>query len=223
MNCDNALSCNTDTLQVAQESCEIASCTQDDRTKLKEQRAIRNKQKKIEKQIKIQKEREQNNALSRRQPINTHLSLVSQDFVQKLTNSSTIDARNAFQPLVLTKEEFPAIGEKSDKVRHSKKHTSVTEINEWDNKRSKKHGAARVSIAEFLAPVAKPIQQQPSSKTEVYRGNSLDSALPERKWGKHRETPKIKRLTQLKASILKEKDEVDDSGTKIDEENDFDS
>lgn len=180
-------------------------------TKLREQRATRRQQKKLEKRVQKQKENDLQVGLLRQQPKNTHLSLISKEFVERFANPwSKLEPRN--KPAALTDNEFPALGEgsyaNSLKTSAVNKREERIEFSETEPKNRKRHGTGKISILDFIGSAGetgKTIESKCSKHLQVYCGNVLDSDLPERKWGKHSEVPKEKRPTHIKAQILDER------------------
>lgn len=183
----------------------------EDPSKLREQRAIRKQQKKLDKRFQKQKEHDLQVALLRQQPKNTHLSLISKEFVNRFVNPwSKLEPQN--EPAVLTDNEFPALGEgsyaNSLKTPAVNKREERMEFSETEPKNRKRHGSGKISILDFIGSAGetgKTVETKSSKHSHVYCGNVLDSDLPERKWGKHSEVPKEKRPTHIKAQILDER------------------
>lgn len=183
-----------------------------DTSKLREQRATRRQLKKLDKRVQKQKEHDFQVALLRQQPKNTHLSLISKEFVDRFATNPWSKLERQNEPAALTDNEFPALGEgsyaNSLKTPAVNKREERIESRETEPKNPKRHGTGKISILDFIGSAGetrKTVESKSSRHSQVYCGNTLDSDLPERKWGKHSEVPKEKRPTHIKAQILDER------------------
>ncbi|KAF5295324.1 hypothetical protein FQA39_LY13189 [Lamprigera yunnana] len=147
-----------------------------DRLKLREERALRRKEKKVVQMLVKRKEKEEKELQFKIQPVGGNINLITQDFANKFSeqNLNTLSVRYETNVPLLSKL-----------CRTPKK--EVLSLGDFLNDSSVTH---------------KPVKTQPYIK---YSGNPLDSDLPVRKRGKQRETPKIKRPSALKRDILKDK------------------
>lgn len=86
-------------------------------------------------------------------------------------------------------------------------------LNKKKNFKVKSKSSVTIPLHSFLNRPTTTIKCKEQHIKEVYQGNTLDSSLPVRNVGKHREFPKIKAPTKLKQDILKLESEQSSSSS----------
>ncbi|KAF2894228.1 hypothetical protein ILUMI_11953 [Ignelater luminosus] len=182
------------------------SCNQHvDRIKLKEERKLRNKEKKIAKKLEKQRDREQKELLLKLQLRNNNVTLITQDFADKVVGGTS--AAVAFhRQESFSNVDFPELTSAGGKVKRHQFPTPYVEIND-------KKKLSKLELADFIyTPSTSTKQVKIASTPENYNGNPLDSDMPIRKRGKHKETPKPKSPSKLKRDILNELNDCEKIG-----------
>lgn len=170
-----------------------------DRIKLKEERRQRNKEKKAAKKLEKQRDREQKELLLKLQLRNNNVTLITQDFADKVVGGSSTTVafhrQESFNNI-----DFPELTSTGGKAKRHSLPISYMEINNDKKKLSS------LELADFIytpsTSTTKPVKI--ASIPENYNGNPLDSDMPIRKRGKHKEVPKPKNHSKLKRDILNE-------------------
>ncbi|KAK4882409.1 hypothetical protein RN001_005728 [Aquatica leii] len=172
-----------------------------DRLRIKEERVRRNNIKKTEKKLERKRQQEQKDLQLKMQPIGGNVSLITQDFVDKITKKHSVLNSN---DILNDERNFPTLG----KLNRTPKRdlaigNSVLSVNSSNNKQV-------LSLGDFInaktneSVVCKKLRIAVDTK---YSGNPLDSDVPIRKRGKFREVPKPKRFSALKREINRDMEE----------------
>lgn len=176
-----------------------------DRVQLKEERRIRNKQKKLAKQLESQRKREQANLL-KLQPKSNYLTLLTQDDAKRIVGN--IPLRSSNHEFSVSERDFPSLEETGRINVHKSGSNQVVHLEPSGKSLAK----INVELADLLnrpSALTIPHKSVPvrCTSTASYGGNSLDSDMPVRSRGKVREEPKEKKPTLLKQKILQDKSE----------------
>lgn len=182
---------------------------------LRESRRLRRKQKKDEKRLKKEKEKEKNLLALKFGSKDTRITIVTKEFVSSIANSSNTSNVTSLE---IRETDFPVLGQvpvKTDKQKNSEKVINNEEqetkgVENACEKVKRTKAAIKIDIKHMITKPEKIVQKEKEKALiKHYEGNTLDSSQPERKKGKYRETPIIKKPSKLKSLLLKEQNSVD--------------
>lgn len=206
-----------------------------DRELIREQRIARRKLKKEEKRQKKEKEREIKTLALKFGSKDTHITVVTREFV------NSISAQENITNSEINQDEFPCLGENLEtKNKRPSNLANDQNITGYDNVQNvrvqlvasdfknvtkKSKSPIVLDIKDIIksesqdvinAKHNKPVPYNDkiitnNDKSIIYNGNMLDSSRPIRQRGKHRETPKFKKPNSLKAAIIKEQKQNESS------------
>lgn len=191
-----------------EDDCSTNVCTTIfDREKLKEERNLRNKQKREAKKLEKLKQKSKLDALYNIRPQGSNVNLITPHFANFATrNNSVASNQKDIENLNLTENDFPRIGE-TPKIQAKVKDITKSSDNIPKNE-IKRNTKSRINInlLELLNTSTKVPQtkQKVDSSNTAYSGNPLDSAQPQRSKGKHKEGQAKKKETKLKRVINEE-------------------
>lgn len=149
-----------------------------DRQKLKEERKLRNKIKKLEKRAIKQKENEEKQLALKLQPKGRQVTLITRECANKIMKSNTSHASTyTFN----NQTDFPELGTKYVRNDILKSDNNLGTTNFKINEQT-----VKVPLADFLERSSVKIVKPKLQCAEKYLGNPLDSDMPVRKRGKHR-------------------------------------